>query len=89
MSLNRFHVTVMMGCSLAVVVLMALRIALGLPATLAQSLTWLLLGTVPAVALVSVFRRTPPRTIGQVLYDAEHATGSNVGRPQGTHAARD
>ena len=51
-------------------------VALGGLLTPAQTLGVLLLTFLPVIVMVGVFRGTPPPTIGEVLYEAEHSTNA-------------
>ncbi len=64
---------------LAAAVLFGVRLALGLPPSLAGGIAIVLLGCVPAVVLMKVFRGAPPQSIAQVLYDAERVAGPAAG----------
>lgn len=78
MSLNKFHITVIAGWLVAVAASFAGSVALGVPPTLAQGIGWLLLGAVPVLILMSVFRGAPPPTISEVLYETEHPARATV-----------
>ena len=79
MSLTRFHVTALTGWFGAIVVLSAIRFALGPPTSIAEAMGLLLLGALPAAIFLAIFRGAPPQTAAEVLYDTEHA-----GRPNRT-----
>lgn len=73
MSLNRFHITVITAWFVTLVSLLAARFALSAGAGIAETFGLLVLGCVPAVVLVVVFRGAPT-TIGQILYTTDQAS---------------
>jgi len=81
MSLHRLRLTIITLGFTAPIVVLGIRFAMGLPATLGQSLALVLPGCVPAIVAVTVFRGPPPRTIGQVLYDTDQASPDMIPIP--------
>jgi hypothetical protein len=79
-SLNRFHIVVIAGWFAAIIAVIGVRLEMGAPVTLAQSVALLMLGCIPAAVLVLVFRGAPPPTIGQVLYETDQAAGPTTRR---------
>lgn len=77
MSLTRFHVTALTGWFGTMAVLLAIRLALGPPTSIADGLGLLLLGVLPAAIFLTVFRGAPPPTVAEVLYDTEQAARPN------------
>src|SRR5713101_3735621 len=80
MSLKRIHITVITVWFVALMLIIGVGLANGIPITLAWTLSLLIFGCLPPVILLILFRGAPPRTIGQVLYDEEHATPEIAGR---------
>jgi hypothetical protein len=70
-SLNRFHLTALAAWFMTLVVALAIRIAAGLPLSLAGAVGAMALGCVPAMVLLMVFRGAPPQTVAEVLHEAE------------------
>lgn len=79
MSLNKFHITAIAAWFVTLVVLLGARFTLGIEVTAGQILTLLLVGAVPVIVLVAVFRGAP-RTIGQILYETDQTSSeTNAG----------
>lgn len=77
MSLNRFHLTAMSAWFMTLVVVLGIGLTAGIEPSLTGAFGAAVLGCVPAIILLMVFRGAPPRTIADVLH---HAEGSNRGR---------
>ena len=90
MSINRFHVIVISCWLTALLATLAIALALGVEMTQGRSIALLLVACLPPVVLVTVFRGAPEPSIGQILYDADHA-GARIGSPatQGSVATGD
>jgi len=73
MSAHKFRIAAIAAWFVALVAVLVVRVSLGIAVSAAQIFTLALAGCVPAVVLLMVFRGAP-RTIGQLLYDTEHAT---------------
>jgi hypothetical protein len=86
MSLGRTHSTLITIWVVAVLLFIGVSLANGTPITLAWSVGVLALGCLPPAILLTIFRGAPPRTIGQVLYDEEHATVAAQDVPASTRA---
>ena len=71
-SLNRL--TAISSWLVALVVLFAIRVVLGGPTSLAEGVSLIALGCIPALVLMVVFRGAPPQTIAEVLHDAEQTS---------------
>jgi len=82
-SLNRFHLTVMAAWFMTLAVVVGIRLVAGVGPSLTGAFGVVVLGCVPAVILLMVFRGAPPRTIAEVLHEAERP-----GRDRGSLAAR-
>jgi hypothetical protein len=77
-SLNRFHLTVMSAWFMTLVVVSGIGLAVGVEPSLTGALGAMVLAIVPAVILLMVFRGAPPRTIAEVLQDAERSHRDRV-----------
>lgn len=93
MSLKRFHFIAITCWFVALVAVLAARIALDIPTSLAMSVALLLLGALPPAILLAVFRGASDRNMTQVLYDTEQAgvpvpVRARVSRPRFPNDAR-
>lgn len=88
MSINRARLTIVTGWFVAVVAALSIRVAIGAPITVLAGVGLLLVGCVPAIVLYAVFRGAPPKTIGEVLYDAEQAPQVAVRPMSGASGAK-
>ncbi len=79
MSTNRLRVVVVAGWFAALIAMLGAGVALGVPATLTQTVEVFLVGCIPAMVLLKVFRGAPPPTVAQVLYDADHTGADRSG----------
>ena len=73
MAISRFHFTAVSAWLVLVVIIAGVGRAMGLPVTLGSTLLLLVAGFLPVAIVLAVFRGAPPPTIGQVLYEEEHA----------------
>lgn len=73
MSLTRMHVIATAAWLVLVTGTLGFRMATSGAPALGESLGWLLVGTLPVLVLLRVFRGAPPETVAQVLYNTEHA----------------
>lgn len=81
MSHSRLQLAVTAGWICTVGAALAVRLSLGGAGwSFTEGVAWVLAGTLPVFVLRTVFT-TPAGSIGQVLYDAEHA--ADAGRPTG------
>ena len=89
MSINRFHATITLGWFAAIIVALGARIVLlATPVSMPESFGWLVVGSVPAYIAWSVFKGAP-RTIAEVLYDAENGKTPGTSGPRSeSHVAR-
>jgi hypothetical protein len=71
-SLNHLHRSIVVAWLVAVVAAIAVRIVFGATSvSMTEGLGWLMVGSVPAVVVLSVFRGAP-QTMAQMLYDTDH-----------------
>ena len=80
MSLGRFHFVALGGWFIAVILTVAVRTLIGVPPSFIEGMAALAIALAPALMVMTVFRGAPPQTVGEILYDAEHAR--NVAREQ-------
>ena len=73
---TRVHLMLVGAWFTIIVIGVGTIVALGGLLTPAQTLGVILLAFLPVIVMVGVFRGTPPPTIGEVLYEAEHATNA-------------
>jgi hypothetical protein len=85
MSLRRSHLVIIWGWLIAVAGLFAVRLVMGVPPSFTDVFAALVLGCVPAVVFMRVFRGSP-QTVAQLLYDTEQAPPSSA--PSSSRAAR-
>jgi hypothetical protein len=69
-SCARFHITAIAVWFVTLAVVVGVQFSLGVAVSATQILTVLLVGCVPAIVLIVVFRGAP-RTIGQLLYETD------------------
>jgi hypothetical protein len=84
MSVHRFHIAAIASWFVALAAYLAIRISLGVTIGAAEVVTMILMGCAPALVLITVFRGAP-RTIGQLLYDTDHAS-SDLNRSDASDA---
>jgi hypothetical protein len=72
MSLKRSHITAISAWLFILMVVLAIEILLGVEITTTQVLALVVMGVAPAVVLVVVFRGAP-QSMGQLLYETDHA----------------
>ena len=71
-TLVRFRQAVIASWLVVIALAMLVRVSFTQPAvSLIEGLGWLMLASVPAIVLLSVFRGAP-RTMAQLLYDTDH-----------------
>jgi hypothetical protein len=71
-SLNQLHRSIVVAWLIAVVAAIAVRIVFGATSvSITEAVGWLMVGGVPAVVVLSVFRGAP-QTMAQMLYDTDH-----------------
>ena len=75
MSLTRMHAMATIAWLVLVFGVLSVRFATAGAPTLAESVGWFLLGTLPILVVYRVFRGAPPNTVAQVLYNAERSGG--------------
>ena len=79
MSHSRLQLAVTAGWFFTVGSALAVRLSMGSAGwSFTEGVAWVLVGTLPVFVLRTIFT-TPAGSIGQVLYDAEHA--GDAGRP--------
>jgi hypothetical protein len=71
-SLHQLHRSIVVAWLVAVVAAIAVRIAFGATSvSITEGLGWLMVASVPAVVVLSVFRGAP-QTMAQMLYNTDH-----------------
>ena len=78
MTLNRLHVTLITGWFAVFTAMVVGRAVLETGFTLSHTVALFVAWCAPVAILVKVFRGAPPRSIAQVLYDAEHPASSSA-----------
>lgn len=78
MSLNRLQYTVIAGWFITLGVVLTARAALGIPTTLVEAVTVIVLGCIPAVVLLAVFHGAGPRNVTQMLHEIDGRAGETV-----------
>jgi hypothetical protein len=80
-SLTRFHIIAIAGwCTIIVAVALA-RLVVGAPTNVGSAAVLVFLGCVPPLVMLAVFRGAAPRSMSQIIYDAENPTAAVVPVP--------
>ena len=73
MVISTFHKLAISYWIAAVILVAGVTLASGADITAGRIFALFLLAGIPPVVMVMVFRGAPEQTIGEILYDAEHA----------------